>query len=225
MRAAPFFILMLFVSSINGVAVISIGASCNLAMALRKFNLRQASYPFDWLISPFESLYQAISEDFQHFFEPNSLTLRMSDRYGVLDYYGFHFVHDLPSTNPNTSESDAIDPGENHMLGGFLRDDWRDFVPMVQEKYQRRIKRLHDLLSSSEMVYLIRLGDMVRAQAIQFRDLLTQKYPNLQFVLVVIGRNSEAQGDWNLENIKNFYIPLHQEENYWQTIFEALCLI
>ena len=218
MKIILFFTITLASLTSNTVTIVSFGQSCTVAGAMRENGIRTTAYPFDWMVSPFPSLYQAFNDDFLHFLQEDSLTVRY-DRYGILDYYGFQFVHDFPAILPNDSFADLI--GENHVTGGILRDNWKDFLPGVQTKYQRRIERLKNLLSSNEKVYLIRHFDITKDQAIQLRDLLHKKYPNLDFVLVVLQRTENIQYDWKLECIKNFYLDEHNPED-WKNLFKTM---
>ena len=43
---------------------ISLGAACGSAMMLRDLNLRTEAYPFDWVVSHGDVVYQALSTDF-----------------------------------------------------------------------------------------------------------------------------------------------------------------
>lgn len=212
--------------SIDTAVVISIGQACNPAVALRALDLRKEAYPFDWTVSPFQSLYSAFQDDFHHYIEPDSLTLRKPDHYGVLNYYGIHLVHDFPAATPNDALAEAI--GEGHITGGALRDNWRSFIPMVHEKYQRRIGRLRRLFLSGERIYLIRLGDMTKQQAVQLRDLLLSQYPASDFVIVVINQTAEMKHDWQLPRIINKYVDFQGADDnpvIWRVVYEELGLL
>lgn len=214
--------ILLITMEMRASHIISLGSACTVAGAMRTYGIRFEAYPFDWLVSPFDSLYKALDDDFKNFLKEDSLVVRQSDKYGTLDYYGFHFVHDFPSVNPNDEIAALI--GENHVTGGVLRDDWRQFIPSVKSKYLRRIERLRRVLNSREKVYLVRHCDTTRAQAVALRDLIIKKYPNLDFILVVVDRTQGIKQDWNLEKIKNFYLDdsVNGGQNGWEEIFRTL---
>lgn len=178
---------------------ISLGAACGSAMHLRSLGLRTAAYPFDWIISPFESLYEALNDDFSHFL--TELTLR-EDGNGVIDYYGFHFTHDWPTkNNPN------IDPLNTEFIGvESLYPEWEKALPLVREKYRRRIQRFREACLGNERVYFFRTEYVNQEQAIMIRDLIRYKYPTLDFVLVVSTIGEKFKKPWNIDGIKNFYI-------------------
>lgn len=209
-------------SLINATTVISLGQACNVAGALRDNGLRMNAYPFDWTVSPFSALYNAINDDFEHFLQTGSLSIRVSDRYGIIDYYGFHFVHDFPANQPNDKFAELI--GENHVTGGIIVDNWREYLPSVQEKYYRRIERFKVACLGKETIYFIRYGDTSRSQAIQLRDLIANKYPSLEFILIILGRSSEMHESWNLDKIQNYHLN-ENEPREWAAIFQKLKFI
>lgn len=214
------FLLFIFCLDIKPVKIISLGQACSIAGAMRLFGIRFEAYPFDWLVSPYDALFQALSEDFRDFLREDSLTVREFDRYGILDHYGFHFVHDFPALSPNDDIAALI--GDNHVTGGVLVSDWRSFLPAVKAKYLRRIDRFNKLLSSSEEVYFIRHHDTTKEQAIRLRDLMRNKYPGLVFILIVVGGSADMRLDWNLESIRNFYFDNEpsKEQEQWEVIFK-----
>lgn len=61
------FILLIHQPYINGAKLISLGGSCTVASILREFNLRHEAYPFDWMFSSYNAVYQAIKDDFRYF--------------------------------------------------------------------------------------------------------------------------------------------------------------
>ena len=48
---------------------ISLGYFCSVALELERIGLRSASYPFDWTISDFEGVIDAIENNFIHFLD------------------------------------------------------------------------------------------------------------------------------------------------------------
>lgn len=212
--------IALMLSEAKGTTIISLGQACTVAGALREYGIRVAAYPFDWIVSPFAGLYQALEDDFIHFLQEDSLIIRSYDKYGIVDYYGFEYVHDFPAMQPNDEFAELI--GEGHVTGGVLRDDWKSFLPQVKAKYTRRIERLHNVLSTAvENVYLIRYGGITQNQAVQLRDLLYKKYPQLDFELIILVNSVDLKSDWGLKNIKNFYLD-EKEPLQWKELFKSL---
>ncbi len=100
---------------------ISLGYFCSIAMQLEKYGFRDASYPFDWLISDFRSVISTIDNGFKSFLCYENLYQNENNRAVYLDKkYEFLFVHDF---------------SKYLSLSGQL--------PKVQEKYNRRIQRFY----------------------------------------------------------------------------------
>jgi hypothetical protein len=209
-------------TAIIPVTIVSLGSACSVAGALRDNGLRHIAYPFDWLVSPFNGLCQAISDDFKHFLQEDSLTIRTFDRFGIVDYYGFEFVHDFPADRPN--DSFAVLNGENHVTGGIVVDNWKEFLPTIKEKYARRITRLNTLLTGSDTVYFIRYGDTTKAQAMILKNIIKQKYPTLAFTLIILGKSAEIQANWHTAQIENYYLDEQNSES-WKNLFKSLGFI
>jgi hypothetical protein len=217
------YLILVLALSLNSCVIptiiISLGQACNVAGALRDNGLRVTAYPFDWTVSSFSALYNAINDDFEHFLQEDSLSIRVSDRYGVLDYYGFHFVHDFPVDRPNDSFAELN--GENHVTGGIIIDNWREYLPAVKQKYRRRIDRLKTACLGQEMVYFIRYSDTTLSQAVQLRNLIATKYPTLKFVLIILGKTADMHKDWHTANVQNWYLD-ENDPKQWKAFFEKL---
>lgn len=210
MKRVSFILLFLFLLnwiSVEAVCIISLGGDCTVAGALRDSGLRRAAYPFDWMFSPLESIYDAIVDDFKNFLNPALLKISDKDERIIFDFYGFGFVHDFPTV----AAPPAIAESQSHPWGRF-RDDWRDFIQPIREKYFRRINRLKSVLNSEDRVILIRFVSVrfplqSNKTVVKLRNFLLERYPHLDFTLVVVSdsRNSILP-EWNLENIRTFSI-------------------
>lgn len=203
---------------------ISLGGACGPAIMLRQLGLRTEAYPFDWIISSFESFQKAFLSDFEFFL--THLTER-TDKIGVIDYYGFHFTHDWPTVNaPN------IDSLHADYVGNYkLISTWETTVPLVKEKYKRRIERLKKICQGSSKVIFIReiTGNPPQSdlhphqqEAVMIRDLFRTKYPNLDFMIVALSSSEIAKTDWGLENIKNVYFPVWDNSRHLAEILHEI---
>ena len=98
---------------------ISLGYFCEVAKDLEKLGLRDASSPFDWGISDFKYVIDAIEKEFEGFLEYDNLSQNVSNRaYYHEDKYHFYFYHDF-------NKYKSLDKQ----------------YQFVKEKYWRRIKR------------------------------------------------------------------------------------
>lgn len=102
--------------------VISLGYFCGPSSELEKIGLRDASYPFDWLISDMEGIMDCIKNDFKGFLKEDTLYQYKSNKgYYKNTEYNFHFYHDFSNKNK-----------------------LKDQLPSVEEKYSRRIERFKE---------------------------------------------------------------------------------
>jgi hypothetical protein len=202
---------------------IGLGEVCTVAAALQVFELRNAAYPFDWIISRHTSLCTVLEQDFKDFLNPHFLSVR-NDNHGIINKYGLVFVHDFPTFNYHGDLED-----ENPIDENVLSPAWINFLPDVQKKYARRIQRFHDVCSSDKKVYFIRhLGIKSQDEAIVLRNILKTTYPHLDFTLVVVGNNSSFEQQWGEPNIRNYHLKntgIWNDVAEWQSIFLDLGLI
>jgi hypothetical protein len=145
--------------------IIPIGVDCGIAGFCQTYGLRPCSFPFDWIVS-YNGVSKCFKDDFNSFF-PNRNT-SMND-------YDMSFAHH------------------------FSNDSYEEDVV----KYTRRIERLKTILATeNQEVLFIRKGhgvhlhkehngrfntiksDLVDAEELE--QVLHEKYPNLQFKIVVL---------------------------------------
>lgn len=206
----------------NTYECIGLGETCTVSAALQMFGLRNAAYPFDWIISPYKSLCNVLEQDFHDFLDPYYLSIR-ADNHGIINKYELVFVHDFPTIYYSGDLENEDTVGEND-----LHPDWINFLPEIQKKYARRIQRLRDICMSDNKVYFIRhRGITSQHQACVLRNILKTAYPNLDFVLVVIGSDPSFSTQWEEHNIKNYYLhdtTVWNDVAQWKNIFIDLGL-
>jgi hypothetical protein len=211
-----FCLLRLFAN--NDVIIIPIGENCRISYILIDHNLKQHSYPFEWKITSFESLYICLIDDFYEFSNPKYFVPYFDQRSPV-NIYGIVLAHDFPVVtlgfDQNGKELTAIDP------------NWMQLLPEVQEKYQRRIERFRQACLSEKKVVFIRYLGISKEEAQKFVDLIGSTYPKLDFTLICINHGVEKTS-WNIPRVKNYTIDLSSEEleeDQWKVIFSDAGLI
>lgn len=167
-------------------AFIGLGGSCQIAHQLEVNKLKGPSLPFDWVVSPFSSLHTLIQNNFADLLLKENTVLVQDDEAGwyVLDRkYRTRFLHDFP-----------------------LDLDFMRAYDEVKAKYERRSRRLLELLDSSRRVLLIRL-DITREEAEAFDDMLRIRFPRLRYHLLALGSTPEIRPDWGLLRVSNLFLP------------------
>jgi hypothetical protein len=200
---------------------ISLGFSCTTSDMLRIHNIRCAAFPFDWIRSSFDGLCNLLQDDFLDFLNPEYLTFENTFIFNRK--YTLTFHHDFPAERTEG----RVD---------YLKENYLDFIGDVSGKYQRRIERFYEVLNSGRIIYLFRLSSYTRPwnldlsfqtkdRVIKLRDILSNKFPNCNFILVVIDSTEEYKTDWQLDRVKNFYIQNVMSKDEWGNIFKTLGLI
>ena len=122
--------------------IVSIGHGCASTSYLRRCNLQNYSYPFDWIAgAPFNMITDYIVNGFQGFLNIEDLEPFVpADGSGdkrTMDLYrnkknNYHHFHDFPKDTP-------------------LEESFGS----VKEKYDRRIKRFYDNIDSSKKILFV----------------------------------------------------------------------
>lgn len=218
MKSFHFLFVILFSTiTIKATELISLGGRCTPAGMMRNLGLRKNAYPFDWMFSKFDALYKTIDDNFEKFLDPATLQVAQDNRI-VINSYGLEFVHDFPTIYSSASLNDS----ETHGWA-TIRDDWRQFIQPIGEKYNRRIERFKQILTSQEQIFLIRYG-LNKNEAIKLRDLLKLRYPSAQFTLIAVNGSNDTETDWGFSDIKNFNIIPSGEAFFfgWKRIYKSL---
>ena len=159
--------------------VFGMGYACSCALALRAAKLQFESFPFDWNTcqDPKDLLARAnlIRTDFAHWLDKEDLSF---------------FSHNL--------ERESMDVYTNRRTKFVLIHDFEKDLPFetayrrVSEKYGRRIARLHDRISSSRRVLVVRLDSPVQPAPTEVADcretlrILQERFPNTTFDLILM---------------------------------------
>lgn len=102
--------------------IVSLGKFCGVAMELERKGLRNASYPFDWLISDsFEKIVSLIKNNFYNFLIPDNLYQESDPSHYYDPMIDIHFFHDFKANLTLEKQ-----------------------IPKVRMKYKRRIERFYE---------------------------------------------------------------------------------
>jgi hypothetical protein len=217
------FIYVFFCSICRAAPIlVSLGENCNVAMALAENGLRKQALPFDWNITPFLSLYHVFSNDFSDFLQVEDLVLRQDLLTVVNQNHKIEFVHDFPLCGEKQKKQEDEIPVPGEIDPDFLKE-----FSEVQEKYQRRIARLYDVLRGDEEVILIRHNHrhIAKEEVIKFYQFLQEKFPSLNFTLVVWGYEEEMGEDWGYPGIKNYQFIGNSIQEFYENLFYCLGVI
>ena len=161
--------------------VFSIGEDCSCTSYLRRCNLQNYSYPFDWLTNaPFKNRITLIYDDFENFLNINDLKPLVkkanNENEKKFDLYEnikneIYFYHDFPA---------GLNINESHKI--------------VSEKYQRRIKRFYNEIEKSQKILFVWLSHSKlhsEEKIIDAYEKLHNKFSNKEIYLLIIENNTE----------------------------------
>ncbi|MDP1608681.1 MAG: DUF1796 family putative cysteine peptidase [Chlamydiales bacterium] len=177
------------VEALSSPLFVSLGGYCEVAAQLRKHNLREEAYPFDWILSSsHEKFLEILNEDFQFFLDENYI-FQNSEHPFILENrrYECEFRHDWPV---------KFESG----LSCHLQE--------IASKYERRIARFRKLRDYSGKVFFIRAAydskqggihywwndsqeRITAGQAKTLKMALDQFFPLLDFTLIIINYEDE----------------------------------
>ena len=186
----------------NKYNFITLGYDCSPAAALKACDLRIIALPFDWVVSNLDALHRCFTDDFK-FFHKN---LKFNyNKTRLIDEYGFEFPHDYPLNNIEINENII---GEGSFDGkDCIIDNWKDYYDIVLDKYNRRIERFKNMLSSE--IPVIILCRYSHNDAIYLKQMIS-KFFNKNNVYF-INSNGNTYNDTN-NNITSVYT---EQNNIW----------
>jgi hypothetical protein len=159
---------------------ICLGQECSPATAMRNIGIRKYALPFDWIRSNAQLLSKVIINNFEGFH--NSLKLSDDKKY-ITDSYGLEYPHDYPTVKQGISDiNDSDEAGginEDHIV-----NNWKEYIPEIQEKYKRRIERFNTIMNSSEPVIALYSG--ILEGVYLFKDAFIKTYNKTNIYYVVL---------------------------------------
>ncbi len=171
-----------------GPLFISLGSHCEPALMLKECGLRQAAFPFDWIVSfNGDALIEILQDDFLYFLSPYSFVPYGPAGHLLHTYYQLEFLHE----------------------GNFGEGQFFANTQKLQEKYQRRIERFRALNRYRGRVFFIRAAyphstsdphryykneQNIEISEANARDLfraIKEKFPDLNFTLIIINTHQK----------------------------------
>lgn len=151
-------------------AVFSLGCNCGCAEYLRKYGLRAAAGPFDWILAPSaQAPFHILLEDLRPLLQ----------------------LDDLKETNGKAGNRIVVSKPSGYTL---FHDFWQDApleaqLPRVRAKYARRAERFLDALCKGKRVLLVWYGEtsftLSDEEIVRFSSAVRTKYgQNADFLVV-----------------------------------------
>jgi GT2 family glycosyltransferase len=126
--------------------IISIGCNCDVGLFIKK-NYSSEYYPFDWIWSNIDFVIKTFETDYFEFTECDKLNAVWNPPHKHTYIY---------NNNCNGGEQKTCSALSLHDADNLNKLGYNLKIPIINEKFVRRFKRLYDVLNSNEDVILIR---------------------------------------------------------------------
>lgn len=173
----------------SSFVIVCLGADCQSLMHLRDYDLYQASFPIDWMVTRnTKDLIKLIENDFEHLVNFNHLTIRFKDGTNRLlhDDYDIELPHILDINKWGNSEF-GLRPLKS---SDSVNENSLEEIQAIKQKFDRRISRFHRLSQLQIPVYFFRFyvepEDSLYEDNLKLFDVLLEKFPKLDFKLYVV---------------------------------------
>jgi hypothetical protein len=181
--------------------IISIGCNCDVGFFIKKISNKEY-YPFDWIWSNIDFVINTFEKDYFEFTECEKLNAAWAPNQ----------KHTYISNNIDKKICSALSV---HDADSQTKNEYLKNIPMINNKYKRRFKRLYDILNSNEEIILIRKVLDKTQNAIEknydsneklnyLSELLSKKFKS-NIKICVIDNENFIQKNYLKENIKLFH--------------------
>lgn len=125
---------------------IPIGSNCATSHYLRKHNMRNIAYPFDWNCASLEMIYDVLSNDFENFLNDIFIGTKIDRLY---------FGEDDNIIITNEKIFPIICKKYNILFPHDFNKIDANYINKVKNKYKRRIERFKNIINSDKIIYLV----------------------------------------------------------------------
>lgn len=203
----------------NYDAIFSLGDLCLASLQLRKINLRPFAGPLDWMSSPsLPNVSRLLKNRFAGYMDKSNLIpsgystgVDSSEQYLCLTDMGYQIVssHDFKASQ-NTFSNLAT-------------------YPEVRAKFDRRIKRFLEMLSTGKRILFIRTEGSFD-EVLELETVLSELVKNDFAILLVnhTGTNQLIEKDWPVEKVCAIDLPNIEKwegnNHYWRDILNGISI-
>ncbi|MGL5938804.1 MAG: FkbM family methyltransferase [Waterburya sp.] len=189
--------------------VISLGSFCMTASQIRRQLEQSEAYILDWWVTSHESILELIGKDFNDLFSLDNLQVKPAAYNGKISLifdskYGHFYNHDFPRKNKD--DQSLISYG-----GGSVIENWQSYIPDCIEKYKFLKNRWFSTLCTGKKILFARIEyNWTPKKALELRNLIFQKYPDIQAHFLFAGLADEPydlRDNWNVESVTTFHVP------------------
>jgi hypothetical protein len=181
---------------------LTMGHDCSPAGVLRELHLREFALPFDWIVSNISTIQTCLEDNFNKF----HTNLKFNhNKTRLIDAYGFQFPHDYPLINTSIELDELGEGNIGEEAGKHITDNWKEYYTIVKEKYNRRIERFNEIITSKNPVIVLCRYNTVDVLKLQSMFL---KYYNKENIYFINSSNDKFENS----KIKNIFTEVN---NIW----------
>ena len=161
--------------------VVPLGYNCTPTNAIRDAKLRASSFPFDWNYTSMEKIVECFTNEFRTFFlRKNFLRAKWYTGKPAYEYSN--------QTHLDDSENAKIIYVHDGSYKELIKND--KIYLKNKEKYERRIKRLLDIMNSGKRILFIRYESCKNdyqqlINIMELKDIIKSKYPKCNFKIYI----------------------------------------
>ncbi|MBO0440393.1 DUF1796 family putative cysteine peptidase [Candidatus Enterococcus ikei] len=210
--------------------IISLGFFCSVASDLEKLGVRNASYPFDWLISSWKSVEELIDNEFEDFLSDELIYQIEGARYKNLRY-DLNFYHDFDEYKDYYSQIDQVRSKYNRRIHRFYRDIQKptlfiryikdqEELAYLEENYDTVCQKLCKFNKNNNILFLMNEGNYQTHLPINFVSIDDEDIVN-RSPLLIKGISEKLVNKYNKEILqRNLEIYLNKQRKV--TLFKVI---
>ncbi len=181
--------------------IIPIGVDCGMANFLKKYNLRTASFPFDWTVT-YNGISKCVDDDFKLFTEP---------LHNRINEYDIYFHHDFQNEELFYEYKEKYNRRCRRLIN-ILENSNEEII------FCRRGHATHHHREHQCKYYNI-INDIDDAE--KLKKVLSTKYPRLKYKIIIVlccgecfNSSEKYNGSSNIIEIYNIASPKSDDERF-----------
>lgn len=139
---------------------VSLGYRCSTAAILKRLQLKNESYPFDWLVSRLRVIEDCIKTDFQEFLNVNNYERRYSNTYKHMNTTEGFICDEHLMVNKHYQSDENIHPNNTYQY--YLAMNHRNIMLNEDhEYYERCCQRFKQIMSSPNLIVFVNIQPLI----------------------------------------------------------------
>jgi len=162
--------------------VFGLGNTCQVAYQIEKYFGFRLNSPFDWLITPFNSISKIFSDDGEFF--GRNIKVEFSGQAAICNHYGIAYHHDYPR---DQNSFISITPELMNASRGKMQHKYNKFKELLNQGKKTLFVRLgghHD--SAIGSAYVPDPRTLTTEDLNSLCDAIARKFPDLPFAILLV---------------------------------------